>query len=102
MAYADTYDVAVNAAHVFRKQIAGALHSIAVDILNESDATEDHARRLTWARTVTASADGPVNEAAKWVWLMLTNATFAANPTTAEDGAVKTIAVSFLATILAR
>lgn len=102
MSFASTYDVAVDATHVFRKQIAGALHSIATDIINESAATADHARRLTWARAITADATGPVNEAGKWVWLMLTNATFAANPTTADDGAVKTIAISFLPTMLAR
>ena len=102
MSYASTYDVAVDATHVFRKQIAGALHSIAVDIIAESPATEDHARRLTWARAVTSADTGPVSEAARWVWLMLTNATFAADPTTADDGAVKTIATSFLPTMLGR
>ena len=102
MGYADTYDVAVNADHVFRKQVAGALHSIAVDIIAVDIATADHERRITWARRVTAADTGPVTEAAKWIWLMLTNATFAADPTTAEDGAVKTIAVSFLPTILSR
>ena len=102
MGFAATYDVAVDANHVFRKQIAGALHSIAVDIINEDSGTEDHGRRLTWARNVTATAEGPVNEAAKWIWLMLTNATFAADPTAADDGAVKTIAVSFLSTMLGR
>ena len=99
MAYADTYDVAVNPDHVFRKQLAGALHSIATDLLNDPATQGD---TLTWARRVTADANGPVAEAAKWVWLMLTNATFAAAPTTAEDGAVKTIATSFLPIMVAR
>jgi len=102
MAYADTYDVAVDATHVFRKQVAGALHSIAVDIISEDPETADHSTRLTWARSVTATADGPVVEAARWIWLMLTNSTFAANPTGADDGAVKTIAASFLPTMLLR
>lgn len=102
MSFASTYEVAVDATHVFRKQLAGALHSIATDILNEADNTADHARRLTWARAVTATNQGPVDEAAKWVWLMLTNPTFAASPTTADDGAVKTIANQFLPTMLAR
>ena len=102
MAFAATYDVAVDPDHVFRKQLAGALHCIARDIINEAANVEDHARRLTWARSITASADGPVTEAGRWVWLMLTNATFAASPTTADDGAVKTIATSFLPTMLAR
>lgn len=102
MSYAGTYDVAVDATHVFRKQVAGALHSIAVDICNESPSTEDHARRLTWARKVTETDNGPVQEAARWIWLMLTNSTFAASPTTADDGAVKTIATGFLSTMLAR
>lgn len=102
MAFKDTYDVAVDETHVFRKQLAGALHSIAIDVLNESDQTADHARRLTWARAITATDQGPVAEAGKWIWLMLTNSTFAANPTGADDGAVKTIAVSFLPIMLAR
>lgn len=102
MGFASTYDVAVDATHVFRKQVAGALHNIAVDIIGEDPGTANHATRLTWARSVTATADGPVSEAAKWIWLMLTNATFAGNPTGADDGAVKTIATSFLPTMLAR
>jgi len=102
MSYASTYDVAVDATHVFRKQLAGALHSIATDIIAEDPATEDHATRLTWARDVTMSNEGPTVEAGRWVWLMLTNTTFAADPTTADDGAVKTIAISFLPTMLKR
>ena len=94
MAYAATFDVAVDPAHIFRKQFAGALHSIAVDLLNAPETTGD---TLTWARRVR---DDPVSEAERWIWLMLTNATFAANPTTAEDGAVKTVATSFLATMV--
>ena len=35
MTYAGTYDVAVDADHTFRKQLAGALHSIATDIMAE-------------------------------------------------------------------
>jgi len=94
MAFKDTYDVAVNADHVFRKQLAGALHSIAVDLLNDQATQGD---TLTWARRVR---NDPVPEAAKWVWLLLTNEAFAAAPTEADDGAVKTIAVSFLATMV--
>lgn len=102
MGFVANQAVVRDAAHVFRAQLAGALHSIATDILNEPIETADHARRLTWARMVTADADAAANEAAKWVAMMLTNATFAANPTTADDGAVKTVAISFLPTMLVR
>lgn len=102
MSFASTYAVAVDADHVFRKQIAGALHSIACDIIAEDPQTAQHHARLTWAKRITETNDGPVAEAARWVWLMLTNATFAADPTNADDGAVKTIAVSFLPTMLER
>jgi hypothetical protein len=95
MAFKDTYDVAVDANHVFRKQFAGALHSIATDLINDPATQGD---TLTWARRVRDH--GPVAEAEKWIWLMLTNATFAANPDTADDGAVKSIAASFLATMV--
>lgn len=100
MSFASTYDVAVDATHVFRKQIAGALHSIACDIIAEDPATARHHARLNWAKKVTESNVGPVTEAERWIWLMLTNATFAADPTTAEDGAVKTIATSFLSIMI--
>jgi len=95
MTFKDTYDVAVNPDHVFRKQFAGALHSIATDLLNNPETTGE---TLEWARRIRDQ--GPVEEAGKWIWLMLTNATFAANPDTAEDGSVKTIATSFLATMV--
>jgi len=102
MGFASTCDVARNQDHVFRKQVAGALHSIAADIINEDPNTQDHANRLTWARRVTQEADGPYIEAGRWIWLMLTNPTFAAAPEAAEDGAVKTIAISFLGTMIGR
>lgn len=102
MGFASTCDVARDADHVFRKQVAGALHSIAVDIIGESPTTERHADRLTWARRITTDADAPFVEAGRWMWLMLTNATFAADPLNANDGAVKTIATSFLDTMIGR
>ena len=102
MSFASTYDVAVDATHVFRKQLAGALHSLAVDIIGESESVTDHATRLTWARDVTMTNEGPTTEAGRWVWLMLTNATFAASPTTADDGAIKSVASGFLPSMLAR
>ena len=92
--FAATYDVAVDADHKFRKQFAGALHSIATDLLNDPATQGD---TLIWARRVRDQ--GPVAEAGKWVWLMLTNATIAADPRNADDGAVKTIAASFIATM---
>jgi len=102
MSFASTYDVAVDATHVFRKQLAGALHSIACDVIAEDPATEDHSTRLTWARSITLSNEGPTVEAGRWVWLMLTNSTFAASPTTADDGAVKSVATGFLSIMLQR
>lgn len=102
MSYASTYDVAVDPDHVFRKQVAGALHSIAVDVVSEDPATENHAERLTWARSVLNSNDGPVVESGRWIWLMLTNSTFAADPLNADDGAVKTVASGHLNTMLQR
>ena len=90
--FAEIYDVATNPDHRFRKQFAGALHSIATDLLNDPATQGDV---LTWARRVRDQ--GPVAEAAKWIWLMLTNPTFASAPDSADDGAVKSIAVSFLA-----
>ena len=92
MAFADTYDVAVDPEHKFRKQFAGALHSIAADLLADPATQGD---TLIWARRVRDQ--GPVDEAGKWIWLMLTNPTFAAAPLSADDGAVKTIANQFLA-----
>lgn len=98
-AFAAKHDVAVDANHIFRKQLAGALHAIATDLLNDPATA---GQTLTWARKVTENANGPVVEAERWIWLMLTNAQFAAAPTEADDGAVKTIATSFLPIMVAR
>jgi hypothetical protein len=93
MSFKATYDTAVDSTHVFRKQLAGTLHAIAIEIVGE----DVDGPQLDWARRVVID---PVPEAAKWVWLMLTNATFAADPSNCDDGAMVTIAKSFLPTMI--
>ncbi len=102
MGYESTYNVAVDPDHVFRKQVASAIHSCAVDVINEDPGTENHSARLTWARKITESEQGPVTEAGKWIWKMLENPTFASNPLGADDGAVKTIAAGHVNTFANR
>lgn len=86
--------------HVLFRQTVGALHSIACDILVEDPAIDEHAERLVWARKILLDNDGPVAEADRWMWTMLTNYTLAANPTTTDDGVVKTVAAGFLPIML--
>ena len=93
MALADNYDVAVDPNHIFRKQIVCCLHFVACKLIAEGAQGET----LTWARRVQID---PVSEGQRWIWKMLTNAGFAANPTGADDGAVVTIIESFLPDML--
>ena len=93
MALADNYDVAVDPNHVFRKQVVCCLHHVACKLIAEGAQGET----LTWARRVQID---PVSEGQRWIWKMLTNGTFAANPTGADDGAVVTIIESFLPDML--
>jgi hypothetical protein len=92
-AFAATYDVAVDPNHVFRKQLVGALHFVACALIDEGAKGD----MLEWARRVQVD---PVAEAGKWIWKMLTNATFAASPAAADDGAVVSIVRSFLPAML--
>jgi hypothetical protein len=91
--FAATYDVAVNADHVFYKQVVGGLHHVATKLIAEGAQGE----RLTWARRVQLD---PTTEGKRWIWKMLTNGTFAGNPTGADDGAVVSIIESFLTDML--
>lgn len=76
--------VAENADHVFRKQVTGALHYVACRQISNGV----NGDTLTWARRVRRD---PTTEANRWIWRLLENATFAANPEAADDGAVVTI-----------
>jgi hypothetical protein len=87
-------------AHVLFRQTAGALHSVACDILNEDPATEEHAARKVWARKVLLDNDGPVVEADRWMWSMLTNYILAASPTTTDDSTVKAVTIDILPIML--
>ena len=86
MAYIDIYAAATVSDHVLRKQTAVALVEAAVDVMNESPATEDHAQRMAWARRVLSD---PVGWAEKAIWKVLENATIQAAPTEAADGDVQ-------------
>jgi hypothetical protein len=88
MAYTDIYSAATDAAHVLRKQVAVALHKAAVEILNESTATELHKEREFWASKVLRD---PIGWAGIAIWRVLENPTVAANPTTAGDGLVQSV-----------
>jgi hypothetical protein len=93
MALADNYDVAVNPEHVFRKQVVCCLHFVACKLI----ANGAQGETLSWARKVQMN---PVTEGDRWIWKMLTNGTFAGNPTGADDGAVVSIIESFLTDML--
>jgi hypothetical protein len=86
MAYTDIYDQAVVADSTLRKQITVALHKAAGDIANESPSTENHSQRLAWARRVFLDT---VSWSSKAVWVVMQNATIAANPAAATDNDVQ-------------
>ena len=93
MAYTDIYAAATVADHVLRKQTAVALHKAAVDIINESPATEEHSQRMAWARRVIADPEG---WAAKAIWKVLENVTIQAAPTEATDSDVQFVVNSIV------
>ena len=98
MAYTDIYAAATVADHVLRKQTAVALHKAAIDIINESPATDDHSQRMSWARKVMADPEG---WAAKAIWKVLENVTIQAAPTEASDNDVQ-FAVNSIVNFLSR
>ncbi|MFZ5829119.1 MAG: hypothetical protein ACOY3P_03490 [Planctomycetota bacterium] len=93
MAYIDIYAAATVADHVLRQQTAVALHKAAVDILNESAATEDHAQRMAWARRVLAD---PVGWSERAIWKVLENATIQSAPAEATDNDVQFVVNSLV------
>ena len=88
--------------HVLFRQTAGALHSVACDILNEDPATDEHSARLAWARKILSNDQGPVVEADRWIQTMLTNYVFVDNPTTTDDNTVRAVAIDLLPVMLKR
>ena len=95
MAYVDIYDAATVADSTLRKKIAVALHKAASDIAVESPATENHSQRLAWARDVFKN---PVAWSERVVWIVMQNATVAANPGAATDNDVQFVINSNIAT----
>jgi len=91
--FAAIYDVAINRDHKFYKQVVAGLHHVATKLIAEGAQGET----LSWARMVQKN---PVAEGERWIWKMLTNGTFAANPTGANDGAVVSIIEDFLPDML--
>ncbi len=56
-------------------RVAAAIAKAANAIVNESDATANHTERAAWGRGVLTSPAGPIDEAAKTVWIVLQNTT---------------------------
>ena len=98
--YAAIFDVvkpAETGRHILFKQFTLAIHRNAVDLLNEPTTSGD---TLTWARRVRSD---PVSEAERWMWTLLENATFLAEPavdTADRDGAVKSITAGIIPTMV--
>ena len=79
MAYTDIYTAATDETHILRKQVAVAMHTAAVAVINEDPGTTNHANRLVWARRTTQDNGGPESMAARWIWKGLENASIQAN-----------------------
>jgi hypothetical protein len=97
MAYTDIHDAAVDDTHVLRKQVAAAIAIAAKQVWDEDPATENHVKRMRWAKSVRLNGDqGPILEAASMIWLVLENATIQASPTTATDNDVQFVVNSLI------
>jgi len=99
MGYTDIYAAATTEESTLRQQVAVAIHKAAVDVVNESASTENHSDRLSWARKVLRSVEGPITESGAWVWKVLENATIQAAPTAASDNDVQFVINSLVNTM---
>lgn len=100
MAYADIYAAATDADGLLRKQITVAIHKAAADVLNEDPATEDHEWRAKWARKVIREDRMPEDEAKKWVWRVLENATILASLPGSVDSDVQFVVNGLIGTMI--
>jgi hypothetical protein len=97
MAYTDIYTAATDAAHILRKQVAIGLYKAAIDIMNESASTADHAQRVAWSRRVISD---PLGWSEKAIWKVLENPTIKASPTTALDSDVQFVCNSLVSSLM--
>jgi len=89
MAYVDDYALFSDATNDLHKKVARAIDKAARDVINESAATENHAKRFVWACNVRLSAENVIAEAHRWILPVLDNATVAAAGNTATDSDVQ-------------
>lgn len=92
--YKELYDLYAQGSGL-RNQATIAILKAAGDIMNESPATSNHANRLVWAKRVLVS---PGDEAAKFMWPLLANATVAATALNANDNDVQFVVNSYIDT----
>ena len=70
-----------------------AVMSAATDVINESPVTANHAKRLSWAQYALAN---PQDEAKRFMWGLVSNATIAAAGSNAIDSDVQFVVNSYV------
>ena len=70
-------------------RIAAALVRGAEAIRNEAPETANHANRLSWSKIMLQGDSGPENEAKRWKWMIIQNATIAASGDASTDNDIE-------------
>ena len=90
MGYPEIYVAATRTESALYRQVVVAVFRAAQDVTNEDAGTANHANRLAWANDVlTQDGLSPTNEAKRWIWKVLENATIQTNPSGATDSDVQ-------------
>lgn len=95
MALIDIYNAKYDEDSDFRKQVAGACFIAAMDIINESPSTNNHANRIIWANK---TINNPKGAATAMLSSVLTNATIRATLPEPVDNDVQFVVNSFIDT----
>ncbi len=82
-----------------RNRAAVAVMKAAYDVANESAGTTNHAKRLLWANYALLN---PLDEAARIMWGLLSNATIATSGESSTDGDIQFVINSLVDTMANR
>jgi len=90
--YLETYNLRYQS-QTLRPRVAVACVRAAQDILNESPATTDHAKRVAWANSSMSNADGMAD---RMMWGLIGNSTIQSLGDAATDNDIQFVVNSLI------
>lgn len=91
MALIDIYNLKSNAE--FKARVAAAVAKASNDIINESEATANHAERLAWAKASIRNAESTADQ---MLWLVVQNGTIQTNGLSSTDNDIQYVVNSYI------